>query len=479
MVSGCHRLECRVSPLNDSSPAASEKNSEPTLKRGLGLWQATALNVANMVGIGPFVTIPLFLKAMGGPHALIAWIIAAVLVICDGLVWSELGAALPGSGGTYHFLKQIYGRTRWGRALPFLFIWQFLITGTLEIASGYIGTMQYVQYLIPTLKEALGGYGQELLSVGACVAVGLLLSRQIGTIGNLSLILCAGTILTVLIVICSGLTHFKPEQLAFAPGSMTPSWALFAGLAGSMQIAIYDYLGYYNVCHLGDEVREPSKTIPRAILISIGVIAATYLTMNISIIAVVPWQEAMVSEHIASDFMERLYGANIASAFTLLILWTSFACFFAITLGYSRILYAAARQGDFFSLFGHLHTTGGYPHVSLWLVTGLTALFCFFPLDLVVKSAVLGRIGVQFVGQIAGLHLLRKTRPDVALPFRMWLYPLPSLVALVGWLFVLLMKDAQEGWKPLGVAAAVNGSGVVAYFIWKQFPHPEVDTAPL
>ena len=453
----------------DSNSSANVTPAEPQLERGLGLWQATALNVANMVGIGPFVTIPLFLKAMGGPHALIAWVIAAVLVICDGLVWSELGAALPGSGGTYHFLKQIYGRMRWGRALPFLFIWQFLITGTLEIASGYIGTMQYVQYLIPSLQDAMGGYGQELLSVGACLVVGLLLSRQIGTVGNLSLVFCAGTILTVLIVIFSGVKHFRPEQLAFAPGSLTPSWALFAGLAGSMQIAIYDYMGYYNVCHLGDEVREPSKTIPRAILISIGVIAATYLTMNISIIAVVPWQEAMNSQHIASDFMERLYGANIAAAFTYLILWTSLACFFAITLGYSRILFAAARQGDFFSVFGQLHSTGNYPHVSLWLVTGLTALFCFIPLELVVKSAVLGRIGVQFIGQIVGLHLLRKTRPDVPLPFRMWFYPIPSLVALVGWLFVLLMKDADKGWQPLGVAAAVNGSGVVAYFLWKRF----------
>ncbi len=448
---------------SDNSPTAQ------ALPRTLGLWQATALNVANMVGIGPFMTIPLFLKAMGGPHALIAWVIAAVLVICDGLVWSELGAALPGSGGTYHFLKQIYGRTRWGRALPFLFLWQFLITGTLEIASGYIGTMQYVQYLIPDLKGYLGGYGRECLSVTACVAVGLLLSRQIGTIGKLSLVLCAGTVLTVLIVVCSGLVYFHPEQLAFPPGALRPSWLMFAGLAGSMQIAIYDYLGYYNVCHLGDEIRDPAKTIPRAILISIGVIAITYLTMNISIIAVVPWQEAMLSEHIASDFMERIYGKGVASVFTGLILWTSFACFFAITLGYSRILFAAARQGDFFAFVGHLHSKGNYPHVALWVVTGLTALFCFFDFALVVKSAVLGRIGVQFIGQIAGLHVLRQTRPDVPLPFRMWLYPIPSAVALVGWLFVLLMPDAVDKWQPLGVAAAVNGSGVVAYLIWKRF----------
>lgn len=447
----------------------TESPAPPPLPRSIGLWQATALNVANMVGIGPFVTIPLFLAAMNGPHAIVAWIIAAVLVVCDGLVWSELGAALPGSGGTYHFLKVIYGQSRWGRALPFLFLWQFLLTGTMELATGYIGMVQYIGYLIPGIETALHGTAPAVIASVLCLVVGALLSRRIEVVGTLSLVLCAGTLLTVLIVVLSGVSHFSPELIAFPKDAFVPSRALFQGLAGAMLIAIYDYLGYYNVCHLGDEVRDPGRTIPRAVLLSVGLIAVIYLTMNISIISVIPWQEAMKSTHIASDFMEKLYGPRIASGFTLLILWTSFACFFAATLGYSRIIYAAGRMGDFFQTMGRLHGSGQYPRNALWTVVVLTAVMCFFPLPDLVNAAVLGRIGVQFIGQIVGLHLLRKNRPDVVMPFRMWLYPLPSLVALVGWLFVLLTPSSDPAWygfKPLLTAAVVNLSGLFAYWIW-------------
>ena len=207
-----------------------------------------------------------------------------------------------------------------------------------------------------------------------------------------------------------------------------------------MLIAVYDYFGYYNVCHLGDEVIKPEKTIPRAVIFSVVLIAALYLTMNVAIIGVVPWQKAMQSKNIAAEFIETLYGRDTAVVFSCMILWTAIAATFVATLGYSRILYAAARNGDFFRIFGYLHPTGRYPTVAILAIGALTAVFCFFPLEAVIEAAVIVRIFVQFLGQIFGLHLLRKTRPDVALPFRMWLYPLPSLIAVVGWLFIVVAK---------------------------------------
>jgi amino acid transporter len=436
------------------------------LPRRLGLWQAVSLNVINMIGIGPFITIPAFIAAMGGPQAVVAWVIAAVLVICDGLVWSELGAALPGSGGTYHFLREIFGGNRWTRLLPFLFIWQFLVSGALELASGYIGGLAYFEYAWPGMSEffpLLGG--TRWLAAAAAGGVTLALCQNIGRLGWLSVVLCTGTLVTVAIVIAAGLTNFQSSLLAL-PGEGVVIDARFAkGLGAAMLIAIYDYLGYYNICHLGDEVIEPSKTIPRAVLISVMVVAAIYLTMNVAIIGVIPWQEAMRSNNIAAVFMERLYGRPVAVGFTVLILWTSLACVFAIMLGYSRIPYAAARQGDFFAVFGKLHAGGQFPIVSLTVLGGLTAVFCFFDLTTVINAAVAVRILVQFVAQIVGLHLVRTTRPDIRLPFRMWIYPLPSIVALAGWLFVYCTTDRAVLLASLGVLA----SGCAAFVVKQLF----------
>jgi amino acid transporter len=453
-------------PVEYASPET--RTARPAMERGLGLVQSTSLNVANMVGIGPFITIPLFIAAMGGPQAMIAWVIAAVLVLCDGLVWSELGAALPGSGGSYHFLKETFGRYRWGRIVPFLFIWQFLISGTLELASGYIGMMLYVKYALPWLEPTLQAWhvpgGTRAVAALTVAAVAALLCRRITTIGWLAVVMCAGTIITVLAVIVAGLANFDASLLTMPPDAWHVNVAWVLGLSAAMRIAIYDYLGYYNICHLGDEVRDPGRTIPRAVILSVVIVVAIYLTMNLSIIGVVPWQEAMKSENIASTFMERLYGPKVATGFTLLIIWTAAASVFAMTLGYSRIPFAAAREGDFFPAFARLHPRGNYPLVSLLAVSGLTAVFCFFSLDTVINAAVSVRILVQFVGQIIALHILRTKRPDVPMPFRMWLYPVPSLVALVGWLFM---------WATSGTFVLLSGlvvfvSGVVVFLIWRM-----------
>ncbi|MFY8072480.1 MAG: APC family permease [Pirellula sp.] len=433
------------------------------LDRGLGLVQATGLNIANMVGIGPFITIPLFIAAMSGPQAMIAWVLAAVLVLCDGLVWSELGAAIPGSGGTYHFLKRIFSVYSWGRILPFLFIWQFMVSGAMEMASGYIGALSYLEYAIPSLVQSFQGLpgGTRWLAVGAVVVVTLLLCRRIESIGWIAVVMTCGTLLTVAMVIVSGWMHMDWGKITFPEGAFKLDGKFATGLGAAMLIAIYDYLGYYNVCHLGDEVRDPARTIPRAVIGSVVVIALIYMSMNLCIIGVVPWQQAMESKNIAADFMETLYGRSWAVAFTWLILWTALACMFAITLGYSRIPYAAAKQGDFYGVFGRLHPEGKYPWVSLLALGVLTSLFCFLDLKIVIDAAVCVRIVVQFLGQIVALHVVRTTRPDIELPFRMWLYPIPSLIAAVGWIFVLVTADPTALLMSLGVVL----SGVVVYWM--------------
>src|SRR3989454_11380382 len=234
------------------------KAEKTALERGLGLKEAVALNMIEMVGIGPFVVIPLVIRDMGGPQALLAWVAGAVLALLDGFVWSELGAAMPLAGGSYVFLREAYGPGRFGRMMSFLFVWQTLIQAPLVVASGAIGFAQYLTYLMPLRR-----YQQKAVSGALVIVLVFLLYRRITTVGKISLFLWAGVIATIVWLIFGGATHFD-ARLAFTypAGAWDLSWLFFVGLGQATVKTIYTYLGYYNVCHLGGEVREPERNIP-------------------------------------------------------------------------------------------------------------------------------------------------------------------------------------------------------------------------
>lgn len=431
------------------------------LKRGFGLLQATALNMSNMVGVGPFITIPLIIAAMGGPQCMLGWVLGTLLAICDGLIWSELAAAMPGSGGTYLYLREAFRHTRLGRLLPFLFIWQFLFSGPLEIASGYIGFTQYLGYL----WRSMGPWETKLAPVGLAILVIALLYRQVTAVAKLTVVLWVGMMITVIWVIASGLMRFDASvAFDFPPNAFSLSTGFILGMGGALRIAMYDFLGYYDICYIGGEVRNPERVLPRAIILSVVFVALIYASMNLAIIGVVPWREAMKSPYIAAEFMERIYGGWAGTTVTLMILWTSAASVFALMLGYSRIPYAAALDGYFFSAFAKLHPTGGFPHVSLLVIGVMSILASLVSLSWVIDALLLGRILVQFIGQIVAVHLLRTQRADIERPFRIWLYPIPSLVALVGWTFLFVTADPQFIVFGLGTLAA----GAAAFAVWRR-----------
>jgi amino acid transporter len=448
-------------------PNANSESSQPHLLRRFGLLQATALNMANMVGVGPFITIPLLLSAMRGPQGMLGWAVAFLITLSDGMVWSELGAAMPGSGGSYVYLRDGFGRETFGRLMAFLFIWQFILSGPLEIASGYIGFSNYLGYLVSGM-----GYWEK---AGVAGLVGVLtvalLYRRITAIGKITVTLWAGTVLTLLAVIVTGATRFNPQMaFDFPPGAFDFSVGFFLGLGAAARIGVYDYLGYYDICYIGDEVKEPGKVIPRSILISLVVIAVCYFSMNLSLISVVPWREFVPAEKnpnsdfIVSIFMERVYGKPVATVFTLLVLWTTVGSVFALLLGYSRIPYAAALDGCFFRVFGRLHPTKNFPHVSLLVIGGISIACCALPLGMVIDGLILTRVLVQFIGQIYAVALLRQRAPEMPRPYRIWLYPLPSFVALLGWLFVFATADMAM--KLLGLGMAVLG--VLFFLAWSR-----------
>jgi basic amino acid/polyamine antiporter, APA family len=435
------------------------------LQRRFGLVQATALNMINMIGIGPFITIPLLMTALGGPQAMLGWLVALIIVICDGMIWSELGAAMPQSGGTFGYLRGAFGGRTLGRLMAFLFVWQFILSGPLEIASGYIGFSSYLGYIWPSATK------QMLFAVAAAIGVLniALLYRRITSIAKITVSLWVGTLLTTLVVIVTGAMHFDPT-IAFdvPPGAFSFSLGFLIGLGAAARVGVYDYLGYYDVCYIGDEVRDPGRVIPRSILISTIVVAAIYVGINLSIIGVVPWRDFVPanahpeSGFIVSIFMERIYGSGVATIFTLMILWTAFGSVFALLLGYSRVPYAAARDGYFFAAFGRLHPTGGFPAISLIVLGTIAIAASKFDLSVVIDALIAMRILVQFIGQIAAVAYLRRTRPEMPRPYRVWLYPVPAWIALTGWTFVFLTTNVRI----IGIGLGLLALGVVCFFVW-------------
>jgi amino acid transporter len=436
----------------------------PRLDRSLGPLQAIAANILVMIGIGPFLTIPFMLTAMGGPHIIYAWLAGAVLALCDGLVYAQLGAALPGSGGPYVYLREAYKPFGLGPLMGFLFIFQVMLVAPLSIASGAVGFADYLRFYWTTMNPGVHD------AVAAAVASGMtaLLYRNIRDVGRLSVIMLAIVGLTVGWVVVSGLWRFSFAQaFSFPASAFTFDRSLVARIGAVALLAMYNYGGYNNVCNIAEEIRDPQRTIPRAIIWSIFAVVTLYVVMSTVIIGVIPWTEAQQTRTIASVFIERTFsnpaaGRAAAVVMTALILFVTASSLYGVILGYSRIPFAAAREGQFFRVFARVHPTKHFPHVSLVTLGALAIPFCFFSLGQIVSWLILVQIASQFIWQCAGVILLRRCRKDVPHPFVMWLYPIPALVALALWIYVFVSAPVSG----MLFAAGVVSAGIAGYFLF-------------
>jgi amino acid transporter len=471
-------------------PAVNDpQRSDSDLRRQFGFWQATALNVTMIVGAGVFVTIPYMLIELPGPLALWGWLAAGVLILADGLIWSELGAALPGSGGSYLYLLESYGPRGWGRLMAFLFIWQFLLSGPLELASGLISMDLFSQSLSPIWSNFNKDYSTELMlwqaqdlkviisparlaCAGVVVGLVALLYRNVTVLARLTLVFWIALLGVIAWILIEGVRHFDPA-VAFDPPDKPVGATDFARHLGpAMLLALYSYLGYYNICYVGDEVRNPGRTIPRAVLVSALLVVVLFVLLHLAMLGVVSWREVPADEKalgdyrgLAAEFMQKVYGDWAVRLVAVCLMGSCFISAFAGLLGYSRIPYGAAHAGHFFAPLAAVHPRHHIPHVSLLVVGALTLFWTFFDLDKVIKALVTTRILEQFIAQIAGVMILRWTRPELPRPFRIWLYPLPCLVALVGWLFVYVTADPLF----IGLGLVTLAAGLLVFFVWSSW----------
>ena len=437
-----------------------------TLDRGMGLLPATATNIIGMVGVGPFLTIPFMVSAMNGPHILYAWAFGAVLALCDGLVYAELAAALPGSGGPYVYLREAYRPFGLGRLFAFVFIFQLILVAPLSIAGGAVGFADYLGFY----WTSMGGIQHNVIAAVVCIVVTALLYRDITSIGRLAVVMLVFVMVTMGWIIVAGVFSFSWGQaFDFPPEARRLDANLLRAMGAAGLLAMYNYGGYSNICNIGDEIKTPERTMPRAIVLSIVIVVGLYVVMSTVILGIIPWQDVQRTRTIASLFIGRtfsdpVHGRIAAIVMTALILFVTASSLYAVILGYSRIPFAAARDGQFFSVFGRLHRTKHFPHVSLLTIGAVTIPFCFFTLGQLVGWLILVQILLQFIWQCAAVILLRRYRRDIVKPFRMWLYPLPAIVSLTMWIYIFLSAPRAG----MLFSAAFLAAAVVAYALFER-----------
>lgn len=409
--------------------------------RVMGFWGGLSANLLNMIGVGPFITIPLALSALAGPMVLVGWLAGALLCLCDGMVWAELGSTIPQSGGPYHYLRTAYGSERLGRLFGFLYLWQTVLTAPLSIGSAAVGFSQYLAFLIPSLGHA----GQVFAAVALCLVNTALLYRRVDSVQRLSLLVSVVVIGASVWIVLSGLLHFDMHLATrFMHAGGDSRHGFWLGLGAVSLIAVYDYGGYNNVCMLGGEIKRPQRTIPLAVLVSIPVVALLYMGLNISVLGVLPWQQAAQSKAVVADFMQVIYGRTGSVTAVLLILLASWGSALVVLLGYSRVPYAAAASGQFFRVFARLHPRGGFPTVSLLFTGAASALACALSLDDLIAALMVIQIMFQYMAQCLAIVLLRRRGRSDPNVFRMPLYPLPVLISVIGWLYIVCTSPGRH-----------------------------------
>jgi len=435
----------------------------------------------NMFGTGPFITVPFLFAATipAGPQALIGYGLAAVFCIADSTIWGELSSMMPYSGGSYIYLRESFGKDKWGRFMAFLFIFQFLISAPIEIASGFIAMAQYLSY-VTGLTYWLH---ESLIACGFCVISLLVLYQDLSVVGKLTLALWVGTVGAIVFCVVAGFVNFKPELFEL-PSNFPPSnpsgWGTFIFTLGSAcRFGIYDFAGYNDACQMGDEVKNPRRNIPRSCVWTCIILAPVFLAVIFAIAGVVPWDgpegfvQRVLSDQtsanfVMSTFCEILFGRPFAIFFTLVVVYTIFGSCFALLLGYAYIPYSSARDRYFYSWFGHEHPTKkGLADYSLLFLGGVSAALCFVDLRVLIEGMLTTRLVIQFMAQAVGACILRKKAPNALRVYKIPLYPLPVVVNLIGFGFVFCTTPnwlVAGGMPLLEIGVVFMVVGALLYF---------------
>jgi len=438
----------------DDGQTMDKSTANETLKPGqahdrkFGLLHAISLNTLMMFGTGPFITIPFCIASSdpAGPQALIGYAVAGLACVCDSFIWAELGALYPLSGGSYIYAQKCLGN-KWGRYVSFLFLWQLLATGPMEIASGFIAIAQYIAYVTQNYTYE----HHSLIAFAFCITCIFHLYRDMSDVGTTAVILWVGMCGAIIFTVVAGFSHANTEYLAIP--NIPDKTVLIWSLGNAARFGIYDFTGYYDVNFIGKEVKDPTRTIPLAGIWTCCIVCIVYFLTYLAVMVYLPWDPAVggyvglvegdgnAAAYIMSTFCENMFGRNFATFFTFVVIYCIYGSCFSLMLGFAQIPYAASKAGMFLDVFGHEHATKGFADYSLLFMGSCTCIFCFVDLAIVIEGMMTTTIITMFLSNSLSLVYHRWTQPECERPYKMPFYPWPVVVQVLMFSFIFLTSD--------------------------------------
>jgi APA family basic amino acid/polyamine antiporter len=438
------------------------------LDRGLGQLEATTLVVGGIIGTTIFLVTSEVAATVGSPVlVLVTWLVAGLLAGAAALCFAELSAAIPETGGTYVFLKRAYGSDLVG----FGFAWMMCFTygpGATAVVAIMAAT-----FLLPVL-QALGLISEGSVAVTAILIIAVLTAlnasgvRRGGLAQNVITFVKVSLIIAV-IVMPLVLAGPQFERLVSPSVQSTGSRAALQNVGTAMILCLFSFSGAYFVTHVAEEVREPEKTIPRAIVVGFLVVLALYLSINVAYLVTLPFDEVVQSERIAADMMGSVLGERGALVTAFVIFCSAIGALNTQLLSYPRIPFALARDGYLFRGIAKISRRSKAPANAIVLVGGLASIFALTGSYSEILSFVAFVSHFFICLAVLAVIMLRIREPDLPRPYRVWGYPLTPVAFLVVsavYLVNLLFT------RPLGVAVGVVMvlAGLPFYFYWRRAP---------
>jgi basic amino acid/polyamine antiporter, APA family len=455
-------------------PSAANRRESPHLIRGLGLWSAAAIVIGDMIGTGVFLVTSDMARAVGSISLVFAaWVIGGLIVLFGAFCYAELGAALPKAGGNYVYLNRGLGPL-WG----FLFGWMSsFLDRPVAMATLAAGFLRFLGFLFPVVATPLltarfGRYefsftaAQPLaaLVVIAATAVNYLSVRFGGSIQVLLTSLKMGAILLIVVV---GVLFGTQESIRMAPSVAPFGLGVIGAVLTALVPVMWAFNGFNDLGDLGEEIEQPEKNIPRAIILGLLTVGGLYLLANVAYFQVLPFSAIAQSQHVASDVVQSFAGSRGARWLTIAMAISALGALHVVVLTGARIPFAMARDGVFFQFAQRIHPTFRTPSGSLIFLGSIGAVLALSGTYEELYSLFVFAVWIFFALTAIAVLRLRKTEPDLTRPYRAWGYPVTPLIFLIAAIALTanlwMVRPVRSS---LGLAVLL--AGIPFYYHWRK-----------